>query len=95
MTLNVVAKQTWKHVNQDLLSILLLTTSGFTINVVKRFEGNKAENATGDGYAAWETRNDKYDSQTKETGRACYEKMVNTKNQPGQDPDDLIFVVNG
>ena len=37
---------------------------------------------------------EKYNGHTKETRRACHEKLVNTKVEPGQDPDDLFFVLD-
>ena len=53
-TLNVVAERTWIQANQDLWSVLLLTTSGSAHNVVKKFEGKRQEDGAGFGQAAWE-----------------------------------------
>ena len=36
---------------------------------------------------------EKYNVHTKEARRACHEKFVNTKMEPGQDPDDFVFVL--
>ena len=94
-TLNVVAERTWTQANQDLWSVLLLTTSGSANNVVKKFEGKRQEDGAGNGQAAWEALTEKYNSHTKEARRACHEKLVNTKMEPGQDPDDLFFVLDG
>ena len=94
-TLNAVAEQTWKQANQDLWSVLLLTTSGSARNVSKKFEGKKAKNGTGDGHAAWQALNDKYNSHNKVARRACHDEMVNTKTKPDQNSHDLIFVLNG
>ena len=81
--------------NQDLWSILLLTTSGSASNNVKKFEGTKPKDGTGDSHAAWQALNEKCNSRTKEARRACHEKLVNTKMESGQDPDDLFFALNG
>ena len=42
-------------------------------------------------HEAWEVLIEQYNSYTKET-RAYHEKLVNTKMEPGQDIDDIIFV---
>ena len=36
-----------------------------------------------------------YNGHTKEVGRACHDKPVNTKMEHGQDPDDFFFVLPG
>ena len=85
----------WKQANQDLWSVLFLTTPGSASNPVKKCERKKAEDGTGDGYPAWETLNEKYSIHIKEARKACHEKLVNTKMKPGQDFDDFFFVLNG
>ncbi|CAN0068573.1 unnamed protein product, partial [Laminaria digitata] len=42
----------------------------------------------------WKALTEKYNGHTKEARRACHEKLVNTKMEPGQDPDDLCFVLD-
>ena len=71
------------------------TMSGSVSNVVNKFEGKNAQDGPGDGHAAWQTMNEKYNSHIKENRRACHEKLFNIKMEPGQDPDDLFFVLNG
>ena len=86
----------WKQANQDLWSVLLLTTSGSASSVVKTAEGKKAEDGTEDEHAAWEALNEKYNnSHTKETKRAYRKKTTNTKMEPGQNHDKLFFVLDG
>ena len=34
---------------------------------------------------------EKYNGDTKEARRACHERLVNTKMEPGQDPDDFVL----
>ena len=35
-----------------------------------------------------------YNSHTKEAKRASHEKLINTKMEPGQDPDDFFFILD-
>ena len=35
-----------------------------------------------------------YNSHTKEARRACHEKLVTTRMDPGQNPDDLFFTLD-
>ena len=37
---------------------------------------------------------EKYNSHTKDAIRACHEKLFNTKIEPGQDPNDFVFVLD-
>ena len=90
-TLDTVAEHKWLHANQDLWSVLLLTTSGSANNIVKKFEGKRPEDEVGHGQLAWKALAEKYNGHTKEARRACHEKLVNTKMEPGQDPDGLFF----
>ena len=92
--LDIAAERRWQQANHDLWSILFLTTSGSANNVVKKFEGKRPEDGTGNGQAAWNALNEKYNSHTKEARRACHEKLVNTKMEPGQDPDDFFFILD-
>ncbi|CAN0287066.1 unnamed protein product, partial [Scytosiphon promiscuus] len=43
---------------------------------------------------AWKALTEKYNGHTKEARRACHEKLVNTKMEPGQDPDDFFFALD-
>ena len=72
--------------------ILLDSTVNSTISTMK-FEGKKPENGAGDGYAAWEALNEKLNYHAKETKKACHEKLVNTKLELGQDPDDFLLIL--
>ena len=92
--LDIATERRWQQANHDLWCILFLTTSGSANNVVKKFEGKRLEDGTGNGQAAWNALNEKYNSHKKETRRACHKKLVNTKMEPGQDPDDFIFIMD-
>ena len=58
------------------------------------FKGTKAKDGAGDWHKAWEALNEKCSGHTKEARRACHEKLVNTKMESGQNPDDLFFVLD-
>ena len=93
-TLNAVAEHKWLQANQDLWSVLVLTTSGSANNAVKKFEGKRTKDRAEHGQLAWKALTDKYNGHTKEARRVCHEKLVNKKMEPGQDPDDLFFVLD-
>ena len=48
-TLNAVDAHKWLQANQDLWSVLLLTTSGSANSTVKKFEGKRFEDGAGYG----------------------------------------------
>ena len=81
--------------NQDLWSVILLTTSGSANNVITKFGGKEAEDGAGDGHAARETLDETYNSHTKEASGAYHEKLISTKTEPDRDSDDLFFVLDG
>ena len=63
-------------------------------NTIQKFEGKRPEDGAGHGQAAWKALTEKYNGHTKEAGRACHEKLANTKTEPRQDPDDFFFVLD-
>ena len=48
-TLNAVDEHKWLQANQDLWSVLLLTTSGSANNTIKKFEGKRPDDGSGHG----------------------------------------------
>ena len=42
---------------------------------------------------AWKALTSTYDDHTKEARTACHVKLVNAKMEPGQDPGDLVVIV--
>ena len=74
--------------------VLLLTTSGSAKNTVKKPEEKRPEDGAGHGQLAWKVLTEKYNGHFKEARKACHEKLVNAKMDPGQDPDDLFFVLD-
>ena len=93
-TLNAVAEHKYLQVHQCLWSVLLLTASRSANSTVKTFEGKRPEYGSGHGQLAWKALAVKYNGHTEEARRACHEKLVNTKMEPGQDPDDFVFVLD-
>ena len=91
-TLNAVAVHKWLQANQNLWSVLLFTASGSANNTVKTFEEKRPKDGAGHGQLACKALTEKYNGHTKEARRACHEKL-NTKMEPGQDPD-IFFVLD-
>ena len=91
---NAVVGHKWLQTNQDLWSVLLLTTSSSANNAIKRFKGKWPEHGSGHGQLGWKAVTEKYNGDTMEARRACHGKVVNTKMEPGRDPDDLFFVLD-
>ena len=67
----LLAEQMTKQANQYPRSVLLLTMSDSVSDIVKKFEGKKAKDRTGDWHAVWEALNEKYNNHTNQTRRAC------------------------
>ena len=81
-TLNAVAEHKWLQANQDLWGVLF-ATSGSASNTVKTFEGKRLEDGAGHGQLALNALTEKYNGHAKKAGRACHEKLVNTKMEAG------------
>ena len=47
------ARAAWDAANHDLFNILLFSTGGSTVFVVRRFEGTTLEDGAGHGQQAW------------------------------------------
>ena len=57
--------------------------------------GKTREDGVGNGQAAWNALKTKYNSHTKEAGRAHHEHLHNTKMKSGDDPHDLLYTMDG
>ena len=57
--------------------------------------GKTREDGVGNGQAAWNTLEEKYNSHTKEARRAYHEKLHSTKIKSGDDPDDFLYTMDG
>ena len=86
---------TWEDVNENLSSILFITTERSGNNVVKRHMGKTREDEVGHGQAAWSALEEKYDSHTKVARRAYHEKLHSTKMKSGDDPDVFLYTMDG
>ena len=85
----------WERANENLFSILFFTTERSANNVVKKHMGKTREDGVGNGQAAWNALEEKYNSHTKEARRAYHEKLHSTKMKSGDDPDDFLYTMDG
>ena len=74
---------------------LVLHDGAFCPHVVKRHMGKTREDGVGNGQAAWNALEKKYNSNTKEARRAYHEYLHNAKMKSGDDPDDFIYTMDG
>ena len=88
---NSTAVATWERANENLFSILFFTTERSANNVVKKHLDKTREDGVGNGQAAWNALEEKYNSHTKEARR----KLHNTKMKSGDDPDDFLSIMDG
>ena len=91
---NSTVVATWERANENLFSILFFTTEHSANNVVKKHMGKTRENGVGNGQAAWNALEEKYNSDTKEARRAYHEKLHITKMKSGDDPDDFLYTMD-
>ena len=92
---NSPAMATWTRANENLLGILFFTTELSAHNVVKRHMGKTREDGVGNGQAAWNALEKKYNSNTKEARRVYHEYLHNAKMKSGDDPDDFLYTMDG
>ena len=92
---NSPAVATWTRANENLFSILFFTTERSIHNIVKKHMGKTREDGVGNGQAAWNALEKKYNSNAKEARKAYHERLYNTKMKPGDDPDDFIYTMDG
>lgn len=82
----------WERNNTN-LSMLWLATSGEATTVVKRYAGRRAEEGLRNGQKAWEAMEDKYDACSNATRQELDDCLHNTKLRRGQDPDEILFIM--
>ena len=92
---NSPAVATWERANENLFSILFFTTERSANNVVKKHMGETREDGVGNGQAARNALEEKYNSHTKEARRAYHEKLHSTKMKPDADPDNFLYTMDG
>ena len=86
---------TWTRVNENHFGILFFTTERSAHNVVKKYMGKTWEDGVGNGQAAWNALEKKYNSNTKEARRAYHEHLHNAKMKSGNDSDDFLYIMDG
>ena len=89
------AVATWTRANENLFGILFFTTERSVHNVVKKHMGKTREDGVGNGQAAWNALQKKYNGNTKEARRAYHEYLHNTKMKSGDDPDGFLYTMDG
>ena len=57
--------------------------------------GKTREDGVGNGQAAWNAPEEKYNNHTKEARRAYHEKLHITNMKSGDDPDDFLYTMDG
>ena len=92
---NSPAVATWTRANENLFGILFFATERSAHNVVKKHMGKTREDGVGNGQAAWDTLEKKYNSSTKEARRAYHEYLHNAKMKSGDDPYDFLYTMDG
>ena len=86
-------KTKWKRANDDLVSILILSTSGTAATVVVEQHHAEEGEGLGSGQKSWKALATKYNAYPRETRRACYEQLTNFRMEQGQDPEDFFFKI--
>ena len=76
---NSPAVATWRRANEFFFAMLFFTTKRSAHNVVKKHMGKTREDGVGNGQAAWNSLEKKYNGNTKEARRAYHEYLHNTK----------------
>ena len=85
---NLVEIQRWKRACKTLLSVLYIVTSGPAATLVRQYKNRTLAGGLGHGQKAWHALYTKYNSNSNEAWRACYEKLVSFRMEEGQDPDE-------
>ena len=88
---NLVEIQRWKRACETLFSVLYLVTSGSAATLVRQYEDRTSVEGLGHGQKAWNALYTKYNSNSKEARRACYENLVSFRMEERQDPDHYII----
>ena len=88
---NLVKIQRWKRACETLFSVLYLVSSGPAATLVRQYEDITSAGVLGQGQKAWNALYTKFNSNSKEARRACYENLVNFRMEQGQDPDDYTI----
>ena len=85
---NPVEIQRWKRACETLLSVPYLVTSGPAAALVREYEDMTSAGDLGHGKKGWKVLYTKYNSNSMEARRVCYEKLVSFRIEQGRDLDD-------
>ena len=88
---NLVEIQRWKRACETLFSVHYLVTTGPAATLVRQYEDRTSAGGLGHGQKAWDALYTKYNSNSKEARRACYEKLVSFRMEEGRGPDDYTI----
>ena len=90
---NLVDIQCWKRACDTLFSVLHLVASGAAATLIRQHKGRTSTGGLGHRHKSWDALYTKYNSNSKEARRACYEKLVSFRMEEGQGPDDYTITV--
>ena len=79
----------WEKANGLLYSLLFFATSGSAQLTVRAHEG-RGTRPMGDGAAAWNALNERFDAQNQEARRACHNELFNLRHKAGGDPIEFF-----
>ena len=80
-----------KRARETLFSVLYLVASGPADTLVRQYEDRTSTGVLGHGQKAWNALYTKYNSNSKEGRRTCYEKLASFRMEEGQYPDDYTI----
>ena len=80
----------WKKGNSRLYSVLFSSTTGSAHITVRAHSGDSTPGSVGDGAAAWQALQARFDGSTKEARRALQKRLYTLKMKSGEDPTDFI-----
>ena len=86
---------TWTRANGNIFGILIFTTERPAHDVVKKHMGKIRKYGVGNGQAAWNALEKKYNGNTKEARRVYDECLHITKMKSGDDPDVFLYTMDG
>ena len=79
----------WGEVNGRFYSLLFFATPG-SAQLTARAHNDQGTRPMGDGAAAWNALNLRFDAQNQETRRACHNELFNLRHKAGGDPVDFL-----
>lgn len=81
-------------VNQGIFGVLFFTAIGPALSGFRRFEGKSPQDVNGHGHQAWVALREKVYGRSQAALRAEYYEMNNIKMTPGQDPEEVSYMMD-